>query len=123
MKKVCLDCGEPISGRSDKKFCSDQCRNNYNNRLNTETNTLVRRINSILKKNYKILGELNPSGKSSVNRSRLTEKGFNFQYFTSIYTTREGKTYYFCYDRGWLPVENEYIMLVVKDKNKTVKPS
>lgn len=29
--KQCLFCGSELKGRSDKKFCNDFCRNNYNN--------------------------------------------------------------------------------------------
>ncbi len=32
-RRVCPVCGEKISGRIDKKFCSDDCRSFYNNRL------------------------------------------------------------------------------------------
>lgn len=30
----CLKCKKEFEGRSDKKFCSDKCRNNFNNELN-----------------------------------------------------------------------------------------
>lgn len=30
----CLKCNIDVVGRSDKKFCSDKCRNNYNNNKN-----------------------------------------------------------------------------------------
>ena len=33
VEKKCLDCGDSLRGRTDKKFCSDQCRNSYNNKL------------------------------------------------------------------------------------------
>ena len=36
--KTCLECGEKIVGREDKKFCSDGCRNAYNNKINKELN-------------------------------------------------------------------------------------
>ncbi len=117
-QRFCLECGEPLTGRRDKKFCGDQCRNNYNNRRYSESGTLIRKINNILKKNYLILSELNPGGKTTLPRHKLTEKGFNFNYFTSIYTTREGKTYHFVYNRGYLPVDNDLLMLVIKDMNK-----
>ena len=29
-EKRCLECGDVIKGRADKKFCDDQCRSNYN---------------------------------------------------------------------------------------------
>lgn len=68
-----------------------------------------------------ILCELNPKGKASLPRQKLLEKGFNFNYFTSLYTTREGKTYHFVYDRGYLKMENDLIMLVIKESPKDKK--
>lgn len=32
IRKHCLSCGETITGRTDKKFCSDSCRVYFNNR-------------------------------------------------------------------------------------------
>ncbi|MBQ6311618.1 MAG: DUF2116 family Zn-ribbon domain-containing protein [Bacteroidales bacterium] len=32
-KKTCPVCGKEVNGRSDKKFCSDECRTFYNNSL------------------------------------------------------------------------------------------
>jgi len=34
----CIECGEILNGRRDKKFCSDTCRTSYNNnkRLNNK---------------------------------------------------------------------------------------
>ena len=55
MKKNCLECGESFTGRIDKKFCSDYCRNTYNNNINKESKNLVRNTNNRLRKNYKIL--------------------------------------------------------------------
>ena len=34
MDKLCLECGDKLFGRIDKKFCSDACRNAYNNKIN-----------------------------------------------------------------------------------------
>jgi hypothetical protein len=116
MNRKCADCGEEIKGRADKKFCNDICRNNYNNRLNSDSSNLVRRINAILRKNRRILQELNPDEKTSVHRDRLTERGINFNYITSIYTTKKGSVYYFCYEYGYLPLENDYYMIVLRKR-------
>ncbi len=35
-QRVCPVCGEKIVGRSDKKFCSDECRVYHHNRKNRE---------------------------------------------------------------------------------------
>lgn len=115
MQKNCLECEEKIIGRTDKKFCSDYCRNAYNNKLNKDQKNLVRNINNRLRKNYRILENLNPDKKTTTTLNKLQAKGFNFNYFTSIYTTKAGKTYYFVYDQGYLALENDYFALVRKD--------
>lgn len=114
MKKTCLECGDEFNGRADKKFCSDQCRSSYNNKLNSDVSNFMRNINNILRKNRRILAELNPHGKSKVHRDKLLEKGFKFSYFTNVYQTKAGKTYHFCYEQGYLPINDGYFALVVR---------
>ncbi len=111
----CLECGERIVGREDKKFCSDSCRNAYNNKMNKDSNNLMRNINNKLRKNYRILSELNVEGKVKVSRSKLLSKGFDFDFFTNILTTKTGNVYYFLYDQGYMLLENEMYVIVKKD--------
>lgn len=113
--KACLECGEKLVGREDKKFCSDGCRNAYNNKMNKDSTNLMRNVNNKLRKNYRILSELNPEGKSKTSRTKLISKGFDFEYFTSIYTTKTGNVYYFLYDQGYMAIENESYVLVKKE--------
>lgn len=112
-QKHCHFCGEVIKGRADKKFCDDQCRTGYNNKLKTDS-PQVRHINTILRKNRKVLAEFadNDEGKSRVNVKKLAERGFNFTYFTHLYTTKQGATYFFCYEYGYLKLEGDYYMVV-----------
>jgi len=114
-KKQCLECSENFSGRVDKKFCSDCCRNSYNNRINKDGKNLIRNVNNRLRKNWRILEELNPKGKGTISKKKLDMKGFNFNYITEVYTTKVGKVYFFCYDQGYSVLENEMYMLVKKD--------
>ncbi|MBN2730645.1 MAG: hypothetical protein JXR53_15580 [Bacteroidales bacterium] len=114
--RLCLECGESLLGRSDKKFCGDQCRNAFNNRLNSDSNNLVRNINNQLRKNRRIMTELNPDGKCKVQKEKLLAKGFSFKYFTHTYTTQKGTIYYFSYDQGYLQVEDDLFVLVVDKK-------
>ncbi len=113
--KNCLSCGEKIIGRSDKKFCSDGCRNSYNNELNKDATNLVRNTNNALRKNYRILLKLNFKGKTKTTKTKLLALGFRFDLFTSTYITKEGKTYFFVYDQGYLPLDNEFYVLVTKN--------
>lgn len=117
VEKKCLECEEKIIGRADKKFCSDQCRISYNNKLNSDETNYVRNVNNILRKNRRILMELNTTGKTRVSRTRMAEKGFDFGHFTSLYTTKEGAQYCYCYEHGYLPVDKNYYLLVVKKES------
>ncbi len=114
-ERVCLDCGTVLHGRADKKFCNDLCRNNYNNQLNSSSYNLVRNINNILRRNRRILEELNPSGKTKTTGKKLAAKGFDFEYHTRSYQTQNGKTYQFCYEYGYLPLEGDEVLLVKRE--------
>jgi hypothetical protein len=114
----CPECGEKIIGRADKKFCSDQCRNSYNNRLNSDASNTVRNINNILRKNRRILQELNKqSGKTMVAKDTLLSNGFNFTYHTHSYITKRGDIYHFCYEQGYLFLEDKELYLLVENKD------
>ncbi|MEM9024725.1 MAG: hypothetical protein AAGB22_13345, partial [Bacteroidota bacterium] len=56
----------------------------------------------------------NPDGKTKIRKSALIAKGFNFSFYTNTYKTRNGSTYYFCYDQGYLPLEGDYLALVMR---------
>lgn len=113
--KTCLECDERIIGREDKKFCSDGCRNSYNNKINKDQNNLMRAINSKLRKNYRVLSELNPNNKRKTSRGKLLNKGFEFGFFTNLMQTKAGNTYYFVYNQGYLHLKNDTFMLVKKN--------
>ncbi len=121
-QKKCLSCGEPIYGRSDKKFCGDACRNAYHYEHNHQHTNMVRKINAILSRNYNVLQELNVSGKTSVTRRQLIDKGFDFKYFTHIYTTKAGAVYYIIYDEAYLKKEggeDAFLLVRFEEKNNS----
>lgn len=115
MTKVCLECGDKIVGREDKKFCNDGCRNAYNNKINKDSTNYMRNINNKLRKNYRILSELNVEGKSKMPKSKMVNKGFDFDFMTNILRTKSGNTYYFVYDQGYMVLDNDFYILVKKD--------
>ena len=120
--KICLACKKPLKGRVDKKYCDDNCRNNYNNRLNSDATPLVRTINNTLRRNRRILAEiLEESGKPvTISKKMLLEKGFRFQYCTHQLATARGN-YHFCYEYGYMPMLNQRDMfLIVKGKKEPV---
>ena len=116
--RKCLDCGKVVSGRRDKKFCDDLCRNTYNNKRVAASASEMRTINLILKKNRNILeGLLCQDAKMKVNTKILMESGFNFNFITQIYTTQAGAVYRYCYDFGYLPIDEKYHLIVKREKS------
>ena len=119
--KLCLSCGKALRGRIDKKFCDDYCRNNYNNKQKAKSNhsSYVRNINNALLKNRKIMEGLLPETEETVKASKdkLNRSGFQFKYVTHLYTTKTGKTYYYCYDHGYLPLDNDWYLIVRKKED------
>jgi predicted nucleic acid-binding Zn ribbon protein len=117
-KRVCIACGAILKGRADKKFCNDYCRNNYNNEQKAKgsQSSLVRNTNNALLKNRKVLEAVLPDGEETAkaHKDKLMRLGFQFKYLTHIYTTKTGKTYYYCYDYGYLPLDNDWFLIVRK---------
>ncbi len=116
--RLCLTCGKPVKGRTDKKFCDDYCRNNYNNQLKADNNNLVRNINNALRKNRRILEGTIRAGEemTKTTRDKLLQMGFQFKYMTHLYTNKKGTTYFFCYDHGYLPLEDDWYLLVKRNE-------
>ncbi len=117
-KKVCKECGEPLVGRTDKRFCSDACRNLFHYHANNAPINYVRNVVNILKRNRRVLSELNKSqdGKVKVHREKMVERGYNFLYHTNIYRTKAGNTYVFCFEHGFLELSESWFMLVRRDE-------
>lgn len=112
MEKRCLDCGDIIRGRIDKKFCSDQCRNNYNNKLNRDSNNYVRNVHGLLRRNRRILSDIYSDGKNKVHKDALSVLGYNFNYFTHIIEKANGEKYKYCFEYGYRELENDFLELL-----------
>ena len=114
MTRSCEYCHKIMHGRSDKKFCNDQCRNNHHNDLKGTSSKLVRTINHALGRNRRIIQHLLPANCETIKikKEKLIKEGYNFNYHTHSYQTQNGKTYSFCYDMGYLLLDNGIVLLV-----------
>ena len=82
---VCLECGDRIRyGRTDKKFCCEECKTkNYNERVK-RGRTFKRRIMSALLRNHGILEKLIRADVDSVDLLSLASMGFVPSLMTSF---------------------------------------
>ncbi len=110
----CRQCGKAVKGRTDKRFCDDYCRSAFNNQLKTQLSKTVKAVNAVLLKNRKILEAFLPPGGDTIKttRDKLLGQGFSFTYHTHSYLTKTGKNYVYCYEYGYLPLDNNWLLLV-----------
>lgn len=111
--KTCKQCGKPLAGRLDKQFCDAYCRNTYNNQNKSKGERTIASVNSILRRNRKLLKELSPMGKATVRKEILDAMGYDYRYFTNIYKSKS-QAYFVCYDFAMGPiVDNKGIKKVL----------
>lgn len=114
-KRFCSICGTRISGRVDKRFCGDSCRTVYHNRNNAETNRHVRLVNSILRRNRRILEQLAPAGIRTVQSTLLFASGFDFAYHTRFEQDARQSRFY-CYDFVYEPAGSGHWKIIRLDE-------
>lgn len=108
----CLECQNPLLGRTDKKYCNDLCRNIFNNRLKSEQLCQLKSVNRILLHNRRVLQNFLKSEEATkVSKKRLYDSGFNFSYHTHTIPNKKGMTYFFIYEVGYLPLEHDIYFL------------
>ncbi|MCI2082984.1 MAG: DUF2116 family Zn-ribbon domain-containing protein [Bacteroidales bacterium] len=93
----CLVCGRPLAGRTDKKFCSDRCRNIYNNGRYRRQRKRLCDFNRTLVTNYYLLRQMVASGKHSCPKAALLRSGFDPKCFTASVETVFFR-WYRCFD-------------------------
>ena len=105
--------------RVHKKFCIAYFRNGYDNKQKIGSNNNIRNINNVSGNDPRLWESILPEGEkiARASKEKLLLVGFVFKHITHIYTTKTGKTYFFCYEYGYLPLENNWC-LIVKRKEK-----
>ena len=97
----CLQCGAaiiPMTGRQDRKFCCQDCKNRWHNTHKNITRARYhQRVSRILENNNAILRHLLSLGVTSLDKSTLRDLSFNFEYATS-YSKLGRRHHYTCYE-------------------------
>lgn len=106
---TCENCGKALFGRTDKRFCHDSCRNEFNRKKRAAEQIAeyenLPEILKIIKRNHEILKtykleQSDPGDTITVSRSELLNKGYHFKFFTSLGMYMKGKIWKFCFDYG-----------------------
>lgn len=103
----CPVCNSRFTGRSDKLYCSDQCRSTRNRVVRQQAEGPLTEVLSSLRRNRSVLVKLCSGKKTVVSRERLEALEFDPLLFTSTHVNARGQTYYFCGDYGFLPIQKD----------------
>ena len=115
MSKECFQCGKPLHGRSDKKFCDAVCKNTFNFALRRGTRNDVKEVDGYLHRNREILAILmGHSKKEMFDRAVLARAKFKWEYMTGLYRNKEGKLYHIIYDYAWMEFSSQQVLVVRK---------
>lgn len=109
VQRKCPSCTQIILGRSDKKYCSDQCRSIANKATRLSSESIIQSTNKILRKNRSILKHLCPVGKAVVRKEVFDAMQYDVTVFSSMYRTRKNQIYFFCYDYGFTAIMDKEI--------------
>lgn len=112
--KHCLNpgCNKRLVGRSDKRFCDVECKNQYHRLNKTDFEEGFERVIKILKKNRAVLQAI--KGEKETVRTtldKLIAQGFDNDYLTQVKKIRS-KVYYFSFDHGYRLEESGEVTVV-----------
>jgi len=117
----CENCGRELFGRTDKRFCNDGCRNQFNREKSIRDQQRppgnLPEIFQVIKQNHRILQTYHPERLAAnefafVDIKQLMAAGFNFKFFTSTGEI-DNQEYRFCFDIGWLK-SGDHCLLVYR---------
>lgn len=111
-ERNCHFCGKRLYGRSDKKYCDDNCRNNHHYNVKRNDGYLIKSVNASLLRNRELLKLLCIGGRSMVKKQLLLARGFDFCVMTSLYKTKKGTEYRMVYDYAYRFVNEDDVMLI-----------
>ncbi len=112
IKRCCAFCGKELTGRSDKKFCDDMCRNNHAYQQGKFDNEVINRINKSLLYNRNILRSITRRGRKIVKKQILVDKDFDFNVITGLYKTHRHQEYMLLYDYAYRCINDEDVVVL-----------
>ena len=107
----CLECGEPVYGRADKKFCSNVCRNSFHSHIRSEERQKRHLTMTLLAANYGILQNLLRIKKTSCPMDSLLDMGFLPNYVTRMGEKKGRHTEYRCFDIAYFQTSGKIFNL------------
>lgn len=110
MKNACAYCQKELHGRSDQRFCNDNCRNTFNRQKRahekiTEHENMPE-ILRIIKRNYELLKSTNRNPMEEnegvfMSIGEFNNLGIDTRFYTSTVIDKDGLIWYCLFERGY----------------------
>ena len=110
--RTCVFCGRELTGRLDKKFCDDICRNNYAYRRNKHNDEIIKKTNKTLLHNRNILKSISECRRKIVKKQLLVDNDFDFDVITGVYKTHRQYEYKMLYDYAYRCINDEEVLIL-----------
>lgn len=109
----CRMCKSPMMGRSDKKFCSLECKNHYHIKLRQVTRKATHATDLRLHRNRSILLEImgKKGIKKKVDKAVLEASKFNFELVTGYHMNSRNKMVNYVYDFSWSTFSDRQVLI------------
>jgi len=110
MKRNCIQCDEPLYGRSDQRFCSTSCHSHYHNHKREGENKTFYATHKHLITNYKMLSKILEQHPHIASINQLSRFGFVASKITEI--ELEGpntRPVFYLYDIGFRYLDQKHI--------------
>ena len=120
---ICLECGDRIRyGRTDKKFCSDECKAKHHNDMAKAGRALRHKVIALIDRNHDILDDVLKSGEDAASLVDLMTMGFVPGVSTSY--RRFGKhDVYTCYDIKYIMTRTRlYSIMKIQNLSVNLQP-
>jgi len=113
LKKKCKLCKKEFVGRTDKIFCTLECKSIYHTKLKAVTKHATKSVDKILHRNRSILLEVMGKNIHSkrIPRKVLDEKKFNYAFITSYHINSKDKFVNYVYDFSWMIFSDQEILI------------
>lgn len=121
--RLCVMCDSKLFGRSDKRFCTPKCKNNYHSELRKTNNSVSNETLKVLYKNYQILSSLlsQDCSKYQINKLKLERMGFEINTTTGIEMNKYGIKLK-VFDFSWYLSKHNTIIVYHNPEESVISP-
>jgi hypothetical protein len=114
MIKTCIACNRRISGRTDKKFCNNSCKNDYHNSKKIKLGQKESQYLSTMRKNRMILEKLDIIEPIETPVSYLENLGFDQYGLNGLKVIDDNSVLTTCYDYALVLREDKVLISKIK---------